>query len=42
MDFDLQRWKSVKALFFEALDQPTGERDSFLIRETLNDPELRQ
>jgi len=42
MDFDLQRWKSVKALFFEALDQPTGERDSFLIRESLNDPELRE
>ncbi len=37
-----EKWPQIKALFFAALDQPTGERASFLNRQTEQDLELRE
>jgi serine/threonine-protein kinase len=36
------RWLQIKSLFFDALDQPTGERAAFLSAQTVDDPELHQ
>ncbi len=36
------RWLQIKSLFFDALDQPTGERAAFLSLQTVDDPDLHQ